>query len=104
MFKAASLANRASYATWGGQTYTTLTENTPFMGSGHWPSEGLSKAAYVNNIKLIGNLGTVFNPKLDSLKTRESNSNCYKAIYVHGDKDPWVRTVYFGGPAGCVGT
>lgn len=83
-----------------------MTENTPAMGSGHWPSEGSSKAAYVNGIKLISNYGTIFSPKIYSLKTRESNPKCYKVTYVHDDegKDPWLRAIYYGGPAGCIGT
>ncbi|KAL1219648.1 Protein neprosin [Cardamine amara subsp. amara] len=103
LFKDQGLANRAKYASWGGQTYSPNTEKTPIMGSGHWPSEGLYKAAYVNSLKVIGNKGTVMDPGLKDLKVYESNPNCYKAILVHEDKVPWLRAVYYGGPPGCIG-
>ncbi|XP_024008934.1 uncharacterized protein LOC18991680 [Eutrema salsugineum] len=104
LFMARGFANRANYASWGGQVYSPVTEKTPVMGSGNWPSEGLSKVAYVNSIKIIDHLGNVLDPEIDSLKARETSSKCYKAMYIHEeDKDIWRRALYYGGPAGCIG-
>lgn len=104
LFNPQGLANRASYASWGGQTYSPNTEKTPVMGSGHWPYEGLYKAAYVNSLKVIRDKeGKGMDPELQDLKVYESSPKCYKAICVHEDKGPWFRAVYYGGPAGCIG-
>ncbi|KAF8048619.1 hypothetical protein N665_2458s0006 [Sinapis alba] len=93
----------ANYAAWGGQVYSPVTEKTPVMGSGHWPKEGLNKAAYVNNIKVIKGLGKVLDPERDRLKARETSSKCYRTLYGNGDKEPWLTTLSYGGPAGCIG-
>ncbi|XP_020873851.1 uncharacterized protein LOC9303784 [Arabidopsis lyrata subsp. lyrata] len=96
-------SNNANYASWGGQVYSPVTEKALVMGSGHWPIGGLKKAAYVSGIKIIDRSGTVFDPEVGSVKVHESRPNCYKAIYVHEDDEPWLRAVYFGGPGGCIG-
>ncbi|KFK28897.1 hypothetical protein AALP_AA7G062300, partial [Arabis alpina] len=103
LFMTSIVANKANYASWGGQAYSPVTEKTPVMGSGHWPNEGLEKAAYVNGIKIMDNSGNFWDPAVSSLKVRETNSTCYKAMYVHEDDEPWLRAVYYGGPAGCIG-
>ncbi|KAG7546477.1 Neprosin [Arabidopsis suecica] len=98
LFKSWRESNNANYASWGGQVYSPVTEKAPVMGSGHWPIEGLKKAAYVSGIKIIDRSGTVFDPEVGSVKVHESRPNFYKAIYVHQDDEPWLRAVYFGGP------
>ncbi|CAN8274147.1 unnamed protein product [Cochlearia groenlandica] len=103
LFIPEGLAKRAEYASWGGQAYSPSTEKSPVMGSGHWPSEGFGKAAYVNDIKIIDGSGKVLDPESGRMKTRETDSKCYKAVYVHEDKEPWLRAVYYGGPGGCIG-
>lgn len=83
--------------------YSPLIEKTPEMGSGHWPSEGLGKAAYVNDIRIIDGMGNFLYPEPYSLKEHETSAKCYRAMYVHENRDPWVRALYYGGPAGCIG-
>lgn len=83
--------------------YSPVTEKAPVMGSGHWPGEGLSKAAYVNSIKVITGFKKVIDPEINRLKARETSSKCYRTLYGNGDKEPWLRTLYYGGPAGCIG-
>ncbi|KAF8102883.1 hypothetical protein N665_0190s0004 [Sinapis alba] len=103
LFKTAGFSNRANYAAWGGQVYSPVIENTPEMGSGHWPSEGSGKAAYVNDIRIIDGRGNFLYPEPYSLREHETSSKCYRAMYVHENRDPWVRALYYGGPAGCIG-
>uniref|UniRef100_A0A0D3A7M9 Neprosin PEP catalytic domain-containing protein n=1 Tax=Brassica oleracea var. oleracea TaxID=109376 RepID=A0A0D3A7M9_BRAOL len=103
LFKAARFENRANYAAWGGQVYSPVMEKTPEMGSGHWPREGLGKSAYVNDIRIIDGMGNFLYPEPYSLKEHETSSKCYRAMYVHEDRDPWVRALYYGGPSGCIG-
>ncbi|CAE6181053.1 unnamed protein product [Arabidopsis arenosa] len=103
LFKSLSLANNANYASWGGQVYSPVTEMAPVMGSGHWPIEGFKKAAYVSGIKIIDGSGTVLDPEVGSVKVHESRPNCYKARYVREAAKPWKKSVFYGGPGGCIG-
>ncbi|RID78523.1 hypothetical protein BRARA_A01339 [Brassica rapa] len=103
LFLESGFDKRANYAAWGGQVYSPVTEKAPVMGSGHWPGEGLSKAAYVNSIKVITGFKKVIDPEINRLKARETSSKCYRTLYGNGDKEPWLRTLYYGGPAGCIG-
>lgn len=97
------VANRADYASWGGQVYSPLTEASPVMGSGHFPEEGFGKAAFINGIQIIDGSGKALIPQLYTIMTHETSPTCYKAKYVHDDEDPWIRAVYYGGPGGCTG-
>ncbi|KAF2544484.1 hypothetical protein F2Q70_00034939 [Brassica cretica] len=104
LFLDSGFDKRANYAAWGGQVYSPVTEKAPVMGSGNWPREGLSKAAYVNSIKVITGFKKVIDPEINRLKSRETSSKCYRTLYGNGDKEPWLRTLYYGGPAGCIET
>ncbi|CAN6914120.1 unnamed protein product [Brassica oleracea] len=104
LFLDSGFDKRANYAAWGGQVYSPVTEKAPVMGSGIWPREGLSKAAYVNSIKVITGFKKVIDPEINRLKARETSSKCYRTLYGNGDKEPWLRTLYYGGPAGCIET
>ncbi|KAL0688138.1 hypothetical protein Bca4012_087815 [Brassica carinata] len=104
LFLDSGFDKRANYAAWGGQVYSPVTEKAPVMGSGNWPREGLSKAAYVNSIKVITGFKKVIDPEINRLKARETSSKCYRTLYGNGDKEPWLRTLYYGGPAGCIET
>ncbi|KAL0727215.1 hypothetical protein Bca4012_023308 [Brassica carinata] len=103
LFLDSGFDKRANYAAWGGQVYSPVTEKAPVMGSGHCPGEGLSKAAYVNSIKVITGFKKVIDPEINRLKARETSSKCYRTLYGNGGKEPWLRTLYYGGPAGCIG-
>ncbi|KAF3530722.1 hypothetical protein DY000_02037987 [Brassica cretica] len=104
LFLDSGFDKRANYAAWGGQVYSPVTEKAPVMGSGNWPREGLSKAAYVNSIKVITGFKKVIDPEINRLKARETSSKCYRTLYGNGDKEPWLRTLYYGGHAGCIET
>ncbi|CAF2070981.1 unnamed protein product [Brassica napus] len=104
LFLDSGFDKRANYAAWGGQVYSPVTEKAPVMGSGNWPREGLSKAAYVNSIKVITGFKKVIDPEINRLKARETSLKCYRTLYGNGDKEPWLRTLYYGGDAGCIET
>ena len=103
LFLDSGFDKRANYAAWGGQVYSPVTEKAPVMGIGHWPGEGLSKAAYVNSIKVMTGFKKVIDPEINHLKARETSSKFYRTLYGNGEKEPWLRTLYYGGPAGCIG-
>ncbi|KAG2240415.1 hypothetical protein Bca52824_090733 [Brassica carinata] len=46
--------------------------------------EGLSKAAYVNSIKVITGFKKVIDPEINRLKARETSSRCYRTLYGNG--------------------
>jgi len=83
--------------------YSPIREKSPPMGSGHWPSEGFHKAAFISGLKLFDGHGKVYNPGRGTVKVHESRPICYKARYVHDVDKPWLKSVYFGGPGGCIG-
>ncbi|AEE84743.1 putative neprosin [Arabidopsis thaliana] len=103
LFKSWMESNSANYASWGGQVYSPIREKSPPMGSGHWPSEGFHKAAFISGLKLFDGHGKVYNPGRGTVKVHESRPICYKARYVHDVDKPWLKSVYFGGPGGCIG-
>lgn len=80
-----------------------LTKKSPFMGSGHFPNEGMGKAAFINGIEIIDGKGEALIPQIYTIKTHESSPNCYKAKFIHDDDDPWIRAVFYCGPGGCTG-
>ncbi|VYS63651.1 unnamed protein product [Arabidopsis thaliana] len=103
LFKSWRESNAASYASWGGQVYSPVTKKSPPMGSGHWPSEGFQKSAYVSHLQMILGDGRVFNPQTGTVKLYQTNQNCYKARLVHEVYKPWLKSIYYGGPGGCIG-
>jgi len=103
LFKSWRESNAASYASWGGQVYSPVTEKSPPMGSGHWPSEGYQKSAYFRHIQMSLGDGRVFNPQTGTVKLYETSRNCYKARLVHDHYKPWLKSIYYGGPGGCIG-
>ncbi|CAN8325670.1 unnamed protein product [Cochlearia groenlandica] len=104
LFVNSGLAKGTKLASWGGQVYSPLTEKSPFMGSGHFPKEGFGKAAFINGIQIIDRSGEALIPQIYTIKTHSSNPKCYKSKYTtHADEELWMRTIYYGGPGGCIG-
>ncbi|KAJ7952297.1 Protein of Unknown Function (DUF239) [Quillaja saponaria] len=89
----------ATYASWGGEVYSPLTEPSPAMGSGHFPEEGYGKCAYVNQIQLFSRHQTFFSPHEDFISIKADKSYCYNAL--DDENVTWGRYVYFGGPGNC---
>ncbi|CAN6879367.1 unnamed protein product [Brassica oleracea] len=103
LFIASGLAKGTDKTSRGGQVYSPLTKKSPFVGSGHFPNEGMGKAAFINGIEIIDGKGETLIPQIYTIKTHESSPNCYKAKFIHDDDDPWIRAVFYGGPGGCTG-
>ena len=94
-----NLSDGASYIAWGGQVYNPVGEANPAMGSGHFPEEGYKKSAYMNQLKLIGELNSYVDPVKLTLDVDEHG--CYNLTY-YVDPDPnWEHTIYYGGPGNC---
>ncbi|WZZ25449.1 hypothetical protein YC2023_008850 [Brassica napus] len=77
LFTKAGLGHGASLVAYGGEVYSPVNEKSPSMGSGHFPSEGYSKAAYVNNFEVVE--GSVASKPLFPVTLFSSTPNCYKA-------------------------
>ena len=93
------MSDGASYIAWGGQVYNPVGEANPAMGSGHFPEEGYKKSAYMNQLKLIGELNSYVDP--DKLTLDVDEHGCYNLTY-YVDPDPnWEHTIYYGGPGNC---
>ncbi|XP_024004630.1 uncharacterized protein LOC18030932 [Eutrema salsugineum] len=96
LFTKAGLGDGASLASYGGEVYSPVNEKSPSMGSGHFPSEGHSKAAYVNGIRVVDDIGGKASwPSLFSIKTFSSTPKWYKAKKYEND------AIFYGGPGGC---
>ena len=73
--------------------YHTTTQ----MGSGHWPSEGWSRSAYIEAMLVVFGSSTVFSVP-NSWEMTASYSGCYDVKkYVTTDEVP---SVFYGGPGG----
>lgn len=99
LFTKAGLGHGASLVAYGGEVFSPVNEKSPSMGSGHFPSEGYSKAAYVNNFKVVK--GSIVSKPPFPVKLFSSTPNCYKASLVRKRK-AWYNAIFFGGPGGCV--
>ncbi|CAN6986991.1 unnamed protein product [Brassica rapa subsp. trilocularis] len=99
LFTKAGLGHGASLVAYGGEVYSPVKEKSPSMGSGHFPSEGYSKAAYVNNFEVVE--GSVATKPLFPVTLFSSTPNCYKASLT-GKKKVWYNAIFFGGPGKCV--
>jgi Neprosin len=86
---------------WGGEVVNVPSmEPSSQMGSGHFPSEGYKKAAFVANAKIVNENNLVVTPNIESLFTIAETPNCYQV------GEPKVREgggvgFFFGGPGGC---
>ncbi|OAY78337.1 hypothetical protein ACMD2_24543 [Ananas comosus] len=73
-----SLKNAASSLKWGGHVFSPLGEESPPMGSEHFPLEGFEKAAFVRNILHVDKGRHLVLPLFIKLDTRYSNYACYR--------------------------
>ena len=96
LFDTAGIADKGGRVTFGGEivhkvtTRHTLTD----MGSGRFPSEGKSYAAYQRNIRYIDLTNTYRTPTLTKSAT---DAYCYDATVTAGDPS-WGTYLLFGGP------
>ncbi|KAD3336491.1 hypothetical protein E3N88_32010 [Mikania micrantha] len=90
------LREHATSIEYGGEVYSEKTGKHPStqMGSGHFPDEGLGKAAYARNLEVVdelNNLGSAY-----GLRVLADKPNCYGVN--NGYNDAWGNYIYFGGP------
>ncbi|XVF10577.1 hypothetical protein REPUB_Repub07fG0194600 [Reevesia pubescens] len=90
-----SLSNSATQITWGGGAFSSNNEGNPPMGSGHFPEEGMNKAAYIRDIQ-IEEYGHSGYPMPTVLQYIADDPKCYNIGPMAGD----VNGFFYGGPGG----
>ncbi|GLJ35922.1 hypothetical protein SUGI_0720760 [Cryptomeria japonica] len=98
-----SLAESTNIVQYGGEVlHSTNDPGTPFskthMGSGHFPQEGFSKAAYIRDIQMHDSNNSLVYPKETIIATIPL---CYNLILAINNTNPeWGHYMFFGGPGG----
>ena len=88
------LADSASNIIWGGEVYThDAGQTSTQMGSGHFPEEGLGRAAYIKNIQVIDSSNNIKSPNGVHLIAKQPN--CYNVQ--SSNNSDWGTYIYFGG-------
>ncbi|KAJ0724032.1 putative neprosin [Helianthus annuus] len=64
------------------------------MGSGHFPDDGLGKAAYARNLEVIDRANNLNGAS--NLQLYINKPNCYGVTKGYGGV--WHNYIYFGGP------
>ncbi|PAN42852.1 hypothetical protein PAHAL_8G192300 [Panicum hallii] len=91
------LADSASNITWGGEVYThDAGQTSTQMGSGHFPEEGLGRAAYIKNIQVIDSSNNIKSPNGVHLIAKQPN--CYNVQ--SSNNSDWGTYIYYGGAGG----
>lgn len=89
------LAHNASHVMWGGEVYSDDANHTSTqMGSGHFPGEGLARAAYIKNIKVIDSSDNQKPP--NGVRLIAERPEFYNVD--SGNNSDWGTYIYYGGP------
>ncbi|KAF8085875.1 hypothetical protein N665_0643s0004 [Sinapis alba] len=102
LFTKTGLGHGSGLVSYGGEVYSPVNEKSPSMGSGHFPDEGFTKAAFVNGFEVVCNNDSMFSKPSFPIKLFESTPNCYKASLGGGPLIGWSDALFYGGPGGCV--
>ncbi|KAJ1696226.1 hypothetical protein LUZ63_004738 [Rhynchospora breviuscula] len=94
-----SLSGEASRLVWGGSIKTSPWLPSPPMGSGHFPSEGFGKAAYIFDIKIVDDHNTLRIPNSRFFTPHVNENVCYDVAGLTDGNDG--VGFYYGGPGGC---
>ncbi|KAH7439909.1 hypothetical protein KP509_04G081500 [Ceratopteris richardii] len=89
---------RASIVQWGGEITNSFIGNqhtSTQMGSGHFPTEGFSRAAYVRSLKIVDSSYSLVDAPRPSV-VYTTNSKCYSISPFFNPS--WGRGLFFGGP------
>ncbi|MET9375551.1 neprosin family prolyl endopeptidase [Streptomyces sp. NPDC002992] len=101
LFNAAGLLSQAQSIDWGGEVVDEIGHPGPtgtWMGSGHFPYEGWSRAAYMRNLAYQADTsGTMVNMQG---YTHETNPNAYRIATDFSGTTTWGSNFYWGGPGG----
>lgn len=103
LFAASGLLNYASSIDFGGEIVNDAASpahTSTDMGSGHFPSEGFGRAAYIRKVAYFDLSENAF--YAGSLTKSVTNANYYDLSLFTGDPD-WHTYFYFGGPGGSGG-
>ncbi|XP_068640721.1 protein neprosin-like [Aristolochia californica] len=92
----------ADTITWGGEVSNpNMGSPMPEMGSGHWPTEGWTKACYMRNLQILTPDYKLLDAPTDT-DIQIDLPKCY-SLADHGNSGPWRRNFYLGGSGGyCV--
>ncbi|CAO2142889.1 unnamed protein product [Urochloa humidicola] len=89
------LADNASRILWGGEVFShDAGQTSTQMGSGHFPEEGLGRAAYIKNIQVIDSSNNIKLP--NGVDLTAERPNCYNVQ--SSNNSDWGTYIYFGGP------
>ncbi|GLJ35923.1 hypothetical protein SUGI_0720800 [Cryptomeria japonica] len=98
-----SLAESTDLVEYGGEVvYSTNDIGTPLskthMGSGYFPKEGFSKAAYIRDIQMHNSIDTLVYPQENIIAGKPP---CYNLTLGIDNTNPeWGHYMFFGGPGG----
>lgn len=94
IYKGGAMASHASEIDYGGEVVGTT--SFPGMGSGHFASEGWTKACYQRDVTYFPTTGGQVNA---SLTASQAWPKCYTSeVILYAS--PWFETEYYGGPGG----
>ncbi|XVF25079.1 hypothetical protein REPUB_Repub13aG0182900 [Reevesia pubescens] len=94
-----TLADRADTLTWGGEIVNSESQGrhtSTQMGSGHFPSEGFSKASFIRNLRYMDESGAIKDVDPKNLVHYVSNPPCYDLQM--GNLINYGTHFFFGGP------
>ncbi|KAG9440837.1 hypothetical protein H6P81_021002 [Aristolochia fimbriata] len=99
-----TLVRTANRVDWGGEVVGDSTRTFPPMGSGHFPSEGYSKAAYMRKIYYV-DPNLVLRDIPTNLRKIETCPSRYKLQDMGTGSAAFRRYFFYGGPGGrCSGS
>uniref|UniRef100_A0ACD5ZEP7 Uncharacterized protein n=1 Tax=Avena sativa TaxID=4498 RepID=A0ACD5ZEP7_AVESA len=95
------IKDKGSYAFWGGHVSgPTASTDSPQIGSGHFASEGYSKAAFIKNIKIVDGNNTLVNPGDKKALAGTTSLSKFTVDGYEIDKDG--MHTFYGGPGDLV--
>lgn len=102
LFTKSGLGHGAGLVSYGGEVYSPVNEKSPGMGSGHFPAEGYTKAAYVNGFEVVCNNDSIFSEPSFPVMMFANTPKCYRVMPGRGQLRVWFDSLFYGGPGGCV--
>ncbi|XP_020258156.1 uncharacterized protein LOC109834522 [Asparagus officinalis] len=97
-----SLSESAQEINWGGSVDFGDDEESPLMGSGHFPEEGESRAAAIQNIRFVNKHGELYNLTRAGVRSYVDRSDCYRVGEFFSEEKGFK--FYFGGLGGILGS
>ncbi|MFF3627227.1 neprosin family prolyl endopeptidase [Streptomyces sp. NPDC002164] len=102
LFNASGLYNQAGVVDWGGEIDDDLVHHPEAtwtqMGSGHFPYEGWSHAAYMRNMAYQSDAAGTMQPLVGY--PSQTNPNAYQIAADFSGTTTWGSNFYWGGPGG----